>query len=223
MSHHTFSPAHEPEESGFTARTILPRRLPTPRPLDPRIPSAAHDGKTDLDPTEWKPADQDGPEGTPAGGKATTGKPKLVHHPSSEAYSYLSQFHRSTPTSRRPLRSTPSLSHTPTTTASSADSMAWTPSELVMTSLGSKTDTSLASPAKTKEAELVSPTVIAISENAISDAKRSPPKSGGAASTLGGALSYEWKLNFDSKGSAVGSLKRRLDNGIVDNTTLFAM
>jgi len=94
--------------------------------------------------------------------------------------------------------------------------MAWTPSELVMTSLGSKTDTSLASPAKTKEAELVSPTVIAISANAISDAKRSPPKSGGA-------LSYEWKLNFDSKGSAVRSLKRRLDNGIVDKTTLFAM
>lgn len=186
--------------------------------MDPRIPATAHDGKADLDPTEWKPTDRDGPKGVPTGGKAPTAKPKLVHRPSGEAYSYLSQFHRSAPTSTRPLRSTPSLSHTPTTSASSADSIAWTPSELVMTSLSSKTDTSLVSPTKLKDAELVSPTMVGIS-----DAKRSPPKSIGAASTLGGVLSYERKLIFDSKGSAAGSLKRLLEITTVHNATSSAM
>jgi len=64
-----------------------------------------HDAKTDIDPTEWKP--------------------KLEQ--SSEAFDYLSQFHRS-PTQRPALQhrsttstgtDTPSLSYTPTTTASS--------------------------------------------------------------------------------------------------------
>jgi len=87
-----------------------------------------------------------------------------------------------------------------------------------MTSLSSKTDTSLVSPTKLKDAELVSPTMVGIS-----DAKRSPPKSIGAASTLGGVLSYERKLIFDSKGSAAGSLKRLLEITTVDNATSSAM
>lgn len=93
-------------------RDIVPPRLPTARTLSSfRIPSTAHDGKADIDPTEWKP--------------------KLEKRPS-EAFQYLSQFHRSTgnfnPTGRPSLHqrntistgiATPSLSYTPTTTASS--------------------------------------------------------------------------------------------------------
>jgi len=93
-------------------RDIVPPRLPTARTLSSfRIPSTVHDAKSDIDPTEWKP--------------------KLEKR-SSEAFQYLSQFHRSTgnftPTQRPALHhrsttstgiTTPSLSYTPTTTASS--------------------------------------------------------------------------------------------------------
>ncbi|MCJ1362544.1 hypothetical protein MMC16_001648 [Acarospora aff. strigata] len=87
-------------------RDIVPPRLPTARTLSTfRIPSTVHDAKADLDPTEWKPKSER----------------------SSEAFQYLSQFHRSL--SHRPALqhrsttstgiNTPSLSYTPTTTASS--------------------------------------------------------------------------------------------------------
>lgn len=88
----------------------------------------------------------------------------------------------------------------------------------MMPSLGSKPNTSLAFPAKVKEAQLVSHSVVDTS-----DAKRSPPKSSGAATKLNGALSYKRKSIFDSKDSAIGSLKRLLDIGIVDNSTLCAI
>ena len=130
----------------------------TGRPAkEARIPAMAHEGKTDLDPTEWKPADPDhssnddtgggGPgemhlpirSTSPAASSLASGmsspsrKPKLLsRNSSSEAFTYLAQFHRSSDSlsgggtnlsgaagKRRPgLRGhhgTPSLSFTSTT------------------------------------------------------------------------------------------------------------
>ncbi|KAL8740753.1 MAG: hypothetical protein Q9190_006579 [Brigantiaea leucoxantha] len=88
-----------------------------------RIPPIAHEGKSDLDPTEWKP--------------------KLAHRPSSDARRFLSQFHSSESNlanlRRHPAThsrsagsfpmAAPSLSATPTTSTSSGDSVAGTPYE----------------------------------------------------------------------------------------------
>lgn len=88
-----------------------------------RIPPIAHDGKSDLDPTEWKP--------------------QLPHSGSSDAFQYLSKFHPSALSLRstqRPIHHTrgsttasvtttaPSLSHTPTTSTPS-ESLATSPFE----------------------------------------------------------------------------------------------
>lgn len=109
------SPTSPPiTEAGFAPRTILPPKMPTPRPLDPRIPPVAHDGKADLDPTEWKPADGGFDLNKPP--STMSWKPKLPHRPSSEAYSYLSQFHRSAPPTSSMLRSRGILS-TPTSSS----------------------------------------------------------------------------------------------------------
>ncbi len=109
----------------------------------------AHDGKSDLDPSEWKP--------------------QLPDSRSSEAFQYLSQFHRSatsfTPT-RRPVlqsRSTtasvtttaPSLSHTPTTSSSSSESLATTPHEL--RPLLPRHDPTYSASAGTKSIDLIVP------------------------------------------------------------------
>lgn len=85
-----------------------------------RIPAELHDHQSDLDPTEWKP--------------------KSRRHPAtnSEAWRYLSQFHRNArdPTCHPPYHRsssslsnviptavpTPSLTHTPSTAASSLES-----------------------------------------------------------------------------------------------------
>ncbi|KAL8683964.1 MAG: hypothetical protein Q9224_006647 [Gallowayella concinna] len=110
---------------------LVPRAIPTPRPTpSARIPPKAHEGKSDLDPTEWKP--------------------KLVHRPSSDASKYLSQFHSTPPAYGSPRRASPhrpaavssqtmssipmnapSLSATPSasSTSSSSDSIAGTPSD----------------------------------------------------------------------------------------------
>lgn len=89
-----------------------------------RIPPIAHDGKSDLDPTEWKP--------------------QLPPSRSSDAFQYLSKFHPSTVnlrSTRRPTINThssttasvtttaPSLSHTPMTSTSSSESLATSPFE----------------------------------------------------------------------------------------------
>lgn len=81
-----------------------------------------HDSKSDLDPTEWKP--------------------QLPHSRSSDAFQYLSKFHSSSANlhaSRRPglhtristtasvTTTAPSLSHTPTTSTSSSESLAASP------------------------------------------------------------------------------------------------
>ncbi|KAL9137635.1 MAG: hypothetical protein Q9175_001154 [Cornicularia normoerica] len=106
-------------------------------------PKWRSDGKSDLDPTEWKPAEPTLTESkSPPSPKA--GKPKLPHRPSSEAFSYLSKFHRSSDclySKRRPAlghgrstissRTTPSLSHTPTASTSSEESLSGTPYESV--------------------------------------------------------------------------------------------
>ncbi len=124
--------------------TYVPALQPTPRTIpDGRIPAKFHDGKSDLDPTEWKPA-----EPTITEGKSPTKpgewKPKLAHRPSSEASSYLSKFHTSSESlaaKRRPMvgpsrttvssRSIPGLSHTPTASTSSEESLSGTPYEFV--------------------------------------------------------------------------------------------
>ncbi|KAL8841476.1 MAG: hypothetical protein Q9170_000939 [Blastenia crenularia] len=109
---------------GFKNRDIVERATPTPRPmLSARIPPKAHEGKSDLDPTEWKP--------------------KLPHRPTLDASKYLGKFHRTPPISlspRRPVLShamtmssvpltAPSLSATPSasSTSSSNDSAVGTP------------------------------------------------------------------------------------------------
>ncbi|KAI4133369.1 MAG: hypothetical protein LQ338_000269 [Usnochroma carphineum] len=109
---------------GSTKRSPVERARPTPRPmLSTRIPPKAHEGKSDLDPTEWKP--------------------KLPHRPSSEASQFLGQFHRTPPASHSPRRpaavpaqttssvpmTAPSLSATPSASSmsSSSDSVAGTP------------------------------------------------------------------------------------------------
>ncbi|KIW62951.1 hypothetical protein PV04_09836 [Phialophora macrospora] len=116
-------------------RPTLPQRSSArPEYQDPstsRIPCDLHDHKSDLDPTEWKPK-----------------LPQRGASASSEAFRYLSRFHqtqvgnvdnldhvtRDRPTVLRhkstlsmstltPGTTTPSLANTPTTTASSVDSL----------------------------------------------------------------------------------------------------
>ena len=173
--------------------TYIPALQPTPRTIpDGRIPAKFHDGKSDLDPTEWKPADP-----TIAGGKSPTQpgewKPKLTHRSSSEASSYLSKFHHSSESltsKRRPMvghsgmtvssRSIPGLSDTPTASTSSEESLSGTPYEFVGRS-------ALSMP--------VRPANIA---------------SGGINAS--NDLTYEKKRVRTSLGSASGSLKKLLEN-----------
>ncbi|KAL8758115.1 MAG: hypothetical protein Q9184_004026 [Pyrenodesmia sp. 2 TL-2023] len=105
-------------------RGPVERAQPTPHPiLSARIPPKAHEGKSDLDPTEWKP--------------------KLPHRPNSDASRFLGQFHHTPPRSFSPRRpaavhaqtmssvpmTAPSLSATPSASSpsSSGDSEAGTP------------------------------------------------------------------------------------------------
>ncbi|KAL8858467.1 MAG: hypothetical protein Q9178_004965 [Gyalolechia marmorata] len=117
---------HDP--LGSKKPSLVPRAVPTPLPASSaRIPPEAHEGRSDLDPTEWKP--------------------KLSHYPSSDASMYLSQFHRTPPAYGSPRHGShhrpaalhtetvdsvsmnaPSLSATPSASStSSGDSIAGTP------------------------------------------------------------------------------------------------
>ena len=93
---------------------LVPRAVPTPRPgPSARIPPEAHEGKSDLDPTEWKP--------------------KPAHRPSSDASKYLSQFHRTPPAYGSPRRGSPHRptalhSHTMGSVSMIAPSLSATPS-----------------------------------------------------------------------------------------------
>lgn len=176
---------------GSKIPTYVPRLQPTPRTApDGRIPAKFHNGRSDLDPTEWKPAEL-GTTDEISATKSGEWKPKLIHRPSSEATLYLSKFHRSSDSltaKRCPIighsrttissRSTPALSHTPTASTSSEESLAGTPYEFV------------ARPA--------------ISMPATSATKAS------LASKDGNDLTYEKKHIGTSMGSATGSLKKLL-------------
>jgi len=143
-------PQHPTIEDPFgkTLPTYVPTLQPTPRSYpNVRIPPVDHEGESDLDPTEWKPADP-----TVGGGKLptlteskmpSTWKPKSHHRDSSDASKFLSTFRNSSESvqsKRRPgldqsrsttTRATPSLSHTPTASTSSEESLAGTPYEFV--------------------------------------------------------------------------------------------
>lgn len=201
----------------FGPRIILPSALPTPRPLPARIPPVAHDGKSDLDPTEWKPAEGTVQEKPGGGGKPVTWRPKLPHCPSSEAYGYLAQFHRSAPAAARRGalngRSTPSLSHTPTTAASSNGSEAGTPTEVSIGSHVSRGGTKISKRANVKSTELVTPKVVSMGSTGTT-------KSDGMESTLVGEFSYDKKWVLGGKTSAAGSLKKLLGHDGIDTTAL---
>lgn len=211
------SPSYEVDaESDFSTRTILPSKLPTPRPLLTRIPPVAHDGKSDLDPTEWKPSEGGPAKGKPGGKeKAATWRPKISHRPSSEAYSYLSQYHRSAPTSTPRLgtthRSTPSLSHTPTTTASSDDGMVGTPAEICNGSLVPRGNSS----SLNSDEDVVTPKIASI----VSTTQLEAVKGDDMENTLVNGISYDKKWVLDNKTSATGRLKKLLGHGGIDDMT----
>ncbi|KAL8906031.1 MAG: hypothetical protein Q9207_002261 [Kuettlingeria erythrocarpa] len=119
---------NDTEAFGSKHRGPVESARPTPRPTpSTRIPSKAHEGKSDLDPTEWKP--------------------KLPHRPNSDATKFLGQFHSTPPRSYSPRRhaavpaqtmssvplTAPSLSATPSTSSpsSSDGSEAGTPYNFV--------------------------------------------------------------------------------------------
>ena len=180
-------------------------------------PPVAHDGKSDLDPTEWKPAE--GGDGKPDGEVKKYWRPKFFNRPSSEAHDYLSQFHRSAPAAVRRdagnSRSTPSLSHTPTTAASSNDSLAGTPIGVSVGSLVSCGGTSSLKPAGVKGAKHVMPKIASMGSSGAL-------KSDSMGNTLINDISYEKKWVVASKDTAAGSLKKLLGHGRADKTT-FAM
>lgn len=176
---------------------------------NPRIPPLAHEGKSDLDPSEWKP--------------------KLADRSTSEASHYLGQFHRpssSVHTIRRPTLqtrgtlvsaaiTTPSLSHTPATSMSSDESVAGTPYEFVTRPLLPRLDPKYCNSAGIKSVDLVMPHLpLAISDsstdmgiNANSIIRTEEAESESDAS---GDVSFEKKVV--QRGSiAVGSLKKLLE------------
>ncbi|CAF9933009.1 hypothetical protein IMSHALPRED_009036 [Imshaugia aleurites] len=186
---------------GSKIPTYVAAMRPTPRSTrDARIPPMAHDGKSDLDPTEWKPAEPTLMESkSPPGPKAGEWKPKLPHRPTSEAFSYLSKFHRSSDSlhlKHRPAlahgrcttssHATPSLSHTPTASStSSEESLSGTPYEFV------------ARPALSMPTTTTSRCT----------------EGGKVAQIEDDDLSYEKKSVGRSLGSATGSLKKLLRTG----------
>ena len=113
----------------------IPALQPTPRPrVDARIPPTQHDAKTDLDPTEWKPADLSDPDDD-RGTQNVIPKKQTDHahrpdhsasHP--EALLYLSRNHHTAAHGRKSgisvVATLPSLSHASTATASSTSSSA---------------------------------------------------------------------------------------------------
>ncbi|MCJ1383015.1 hypothetical protein MMC17_006128 [Xylographa soralifera] len=184
----------------LTTRSIVARRRPTVLSNEISKPPLLHHFKSDLDPTEWKP--------------------DAIHRSTSEANSYLSQFHGSSPgvtKTRRPAlngRSTtsalmmaqtaPSLSHTPTTSMTSSEgSIAGTPYEFVAsidTSEGHGTLCSVS--ASTKTVEAVTPLV--------TDGSPLSPIRESRASPIIGDLVYEKKWVPGSVEHVTGSLKKLL-------------
>jgi hypothetical protein len=114
---YTYSSTTSPPTSPpLSPRTIVAPMTPTvissstPVPSI-RIPATIHDGKSDLDPTEWKPvlgARTDSTGSTTSTTSTTSGSSLAT----SDAWGYLSQFHGGSSTflARRSHRSTTSLS-----------------------------------------------------------------------------------------------------------------
>lgn len=189
------------------ARSMCLHQQATDRTLSTRIPHMAHDGKSDLDPSEWKP--------------------NLSHRASSEAFQYLSQFHRSssslTPTRRPALQThstiasavltTPSLSHTPTTSTSSDESLAGTPYEFVTRPLLPRHDPAYSVSAGAKSVDLVIPHIpCAFSVPAIETMVPTGPNNMQNTAIIEDAnFGKRWVM--DSLGTAAGSLKKLLAVG----------
>ncbi|KAL8723054.1 MAG: hypothetical protein Q9225_000596 [Loekoesia sp. 1 TL-2023] len=180
-------------------RGPVERAMPTPRPvLSARTPPKVHEGKSDLDPTEWKP--------------------KLTHRPTSDASKYLGQFHRTPPTSWSPRRpaaihaqstssvplNAPSLSATPSASSTSSDdSVAGTPYNFANRPSMHSNSTAI------KSVNLVTPhapAAYSVPAKSTGQAKLSikvtgPPAASVAAAAaeniaLAGDLSYEKKWNL---------------------------
>lgn len=185
------------------------RRETGSNPITPRIPPLAHEGKSDLDPSEWKP--------------------KLADRSTSEASHYLGQFHRHSAilhTNRRPTLqtrgtlvsaaiTTPSLSHTPATSMSSDESVAGTPYEFVTRPLLPRLDPKYCNSAGIKSVDLVTPHIpSAISESSndmgINANPVINPEETGSDSDASGDVSFE-KMTVQRSSIAVGSLKKLLE------------
>lgn len=176
---------------------------------NPRIPPFAHEGKSDLDPSEWKP--------------------KPIDRSTSEASYYLGQFHRPSATihtMRRPTLqtrstlvsaaiTTPSLSHTPATSMSSDESVAGTPYEFVTRPLLPRLDPKYCNSAGIKSVDLVTPHIpSAISESSSDMGINVNPimhrEEAGSESDTSGDVSFE-KMVVQRSSIAVGSLKKLLE------------
>lgn len=199
------------ESLGSTFRNSSRRQQPLAPLPSTRIPPFAHEGKSDLDPSEWKP--------------------NLSHRSSSEAFLFLSQFHRSsaslTPTCRPTLQSrstvasvaitTPSLSHTPTTSTSSDESLAGTPYEFTTRPLLPRLDPKHSTSAGTKSVDLVTPHIpsaFSVPNDIATDVKSAPKiKRNGWDNMTAGDVTFEKKWVVGSIGPAAGSLKKLLEMG----------
>ncbi|KAI9368270.1 life-span regulatory factor-domain-containing protein [Aspergillus egyptiacus] len=118
------APNSTPASPSTSPPTIVAPLTPTKAPIKTsqpiRIPADAHDAKTDLDPTEWKPV------------ISTDGR--YASAMASDAWKYLSQFHgdqvvlpirraRGDYYSSESISTLPSLSHSPSLTPSTASSL----------------------------------------------------------------------------------------------------
>ena len=199
-------------------RSIFRRQATAPNPTIPRIPPPpmAHEGKSDLDPTEWKPNPDD--------------------RSTSEAFHYLGQFHRSSATlqmTRRPTLqtrgtlvsaaiTTPSLSHTPATSMSSDESVAGTPYEFVTRPLLPRLDPKYCNSVGIKSVELVTPHIpsaISGSTNTDMGINANPviySEAIGSDSSASDDVSFEKKWIVHRSSIAVGSLKKLLEIGCLN-------
>jgi hypothetical protein len=177
--------------------------------IAPWIPPFRHEGKADLDPSEWKP--------------------KKADRPSSEASRYLGQFHRS-PATLTPIRrptlqprstlasdaiTTPSLSHTPATSTSSEESVAGTPYEFVTRPLLPRLDPKSCASAGIRSVDLVTPHIPSAiptpTDDGGTNVNLSTRTTGvGSGSSATGDVRFEKKWNVERSSVAVGSLKTLL-------------
>ena len=218
-AHHTLSLRLKEDPSDprtIKARGVAPRPLPFSQIISAaRIPSLDHDGKQDLDPTEWKPAER----------KLGSWKPKLTHRPSSEAFEYLSKFHRSSPTLNEGRRlqvrvrssasvalTAPSLSHTPSANSSSEESLAGTPYEFVTPPFVARAGAAYSDSSAENSLEMRTPmaAVLAAPEAGGKPEKAIEKGCATSGSVALGNLSYEKKNVGGTSGPAAGSLQKLL-------------